>query len=82
MAGTALMAVSMSSNGRMKLVLSGGFGMNLSYELRKYGRFESIKHEIIAVDDNFALTEKDCDVWQAAEVEVDSVAFRIKNMLE
>ena len=63
-------------------ILSGGFGMNLSYELRKYGRFESIKHEIIAVDDNFALTEKDCDVWQAAEVEVDSVAFRIKNMLE
>lgn len=63
-------------------ILSGGFGMNLSYELRKFYRFESLKHEIIAVDDNFALTDKDRDVWQAAEVDADSVAFKIRNMLE
>lgn len=61
-------------------ILSGGFGMNLSQELRKCDRFESLNHEIIAVDDNFALTDSEHDAWQSAGVDVDSVYNKIKNM--
>lgn len=61
-------------------ILSGGFGMNLSFELRKYGHLEQLNHEIIAVDDNFALTDSDHDAWQSAQVDVDSVYNTIKNM--
>ena len=61
-------------------ILSGGFGMNLSFELRKYDYLESLNHEIIAVDDNFALTDSDHDAWQSAQVDVDSVYNTIKNM--
>lgn len=61
-------------------ILSGGFGMNLSQELRKCDRFESLNHKIIAVDDNFALTDSEHDAWQSAGVDVDSVYNKIKNM--
>ena len=54
--------------------------MNLSFELRKYGHLEQLNHEIIAVDDNFALTDSDHDAWQSAQVDVDSVYNTIKNM--
>ena len=63
-------------------ILSGGFGMNLSYEIRNLIPYESIRHEIIAVDDNFAVTESDRNVWEIAEVDAVSVCNRIKNMFE
>ncbi len=62
-------------------ILSGGFGMNLSFEIGKIARFESAKQEIVAVDDNFAVTDSECNAWEAAGVDTLSVYNRIINML-
>ena len=62
-------------------ILSGGFGMNLSFEIGKMARFESAKHEIVAVEDNFAVTDSERNAWEAAEVDTISLYNRIINML-
>lgn len=63
-------------------IKSGGFGMNLSFELRSSIQFVNAKHEIIAVDDNFAITDSEHNVWEAAGVDTESVYYRIKNLIQ
>ena len=54
-------------------IMSGGFGMNLSAEMRRQGVGKRARHKIIAVDDNFVVPEKDESVWQSAGVDAHSV---------
>ena len=61
-------------------ILSGGFGMNLSFELDRISELAAARQEIIAVDDNFAITDCEHNVWEAAGVDSYSVYDRIKNM--
>lgn len=63
-------------------ILSGGFGMNLSFELRRRGIMSRARHKIIAVDDNFATPEIGQTVWEAAGVDSATVAQTIIEMTE
>lgn len=63
-------------------ILSGGFGMNLSFELRRRKILTRARHKIIAVDDNFAIPEKGENVWQSAGVDSSTVADAIIEMIE
>ena len=63
-------------------ILSGGFGMNLSFELRRRRILTRARHKIIAVDDNFAVPESGENVWQAAGVDPSTVAETIIEMIE
>ncbi len=61
-------------------IMSGGFGMNLSTEMRRRSVLVGANHRIIAVDDNFAVPEKGETVWQAAKVDSNSVYEAIIEM--
>ena len=63
-------------------ILSGGFGMNLSFELRRRRIMTRARHKIIAVDDNFAVPEKGESVWQSAGVDSATVVDTIIEMIE
>jgi 1-deoxy-D-xylulose-5-phosphate synthase len=63
-------------------ILSGGFGMNLSFEMRRRGILSRARHKIIAVDDNFAIPEKGENVWEAAGVDSATVTETIIEMIE
>jgi len=63
-------------------ILSGGFGMNLSFEMRRRGILSRARHKIIAVDDNFAIPEKGESVWEAAGVDSTTVSDAIIEMVE
>ncbi len=63
-------------------ILSGGFGMNLSFELRRRRILTRARHKIIAVDDNFAIPEKGETVWQSAGVDSMTVAEAVIEMIE
>ena len=63
-------------------ILSGGFGMNLSFELRRRKILTRARHRIIAVDDNFAVPEKGETVWQSAGVDSSAVAETIIEMID
>ena len=63
-------------------ILSGGFGMNLSFELRRRGIMSRARHKIIAVDDNFAVPESGKNVWEAAGVDPATVAETVIEMIE
>ena len=54
-------------------IMSGGFGMNLSAEMKRQGVGYRARHTIMAVDDNFAIPQKGETVWQAAGVDAHSV---------
>ena len=54
-------------------IMSGGFGMNLSSEMKRQGIGYRARHRIIAVDNNFAIPGKGETVWQAAGVDANSV---------
>ena len=61
-------------------IMSGGFGMNLSAEMKRQGVGYRAKYRIIAVDDNFAVPQKGENVWQAAGVDAQSVCDTILSM--
>ena len=63
-------------------IMSGGFGMNLSFALQRNGLLQGTKHEIVAVDDNFAIPDSEQNVWESAGVDTDSVCNRIREMLQ
>jgi 1-deoxy-D-xylulose-5-phosphate synthase len=63
-------------------ILSGGFGMNLSFELRRRRILTRARHKIIAVDDNFAVPEKGESVWQSAQVDSSTVVDALIEMIE
>ena len=54
-------------------IMAGGFGMNLSAELKKQRIAPRASHKVIAVDDNFAIPQKGETVWQATGVDSRSV---------
>ena len=58
-------------------IMSGGFGMNLSSEMKRQGVGYRSRHKIIAVDDDFVIPEKGETVWQAAGVDAASVCEAI-----
>ncbi len=61
-------------------IMSGGFGMNLSAEMKRQGIGYRARHRFVAVDDNFAIPEKGESVWQAAGVDAQSVCNTILSM--
>lgn len=61
-------------------IRSGGFGMNLSDALIRRGALGERKYEIIATDDNFAVSNDGVSVYEAAGVDKGSVVSRIRNM--
>jgi 1-deoxy-D-xylulose-5-phosphate synthase len=63
-------------------ILSGGFGMNLSFEMRRRGILSRARHKIIATDDNFAIPEKGETVWEVAGVDSTTVSDAIIEMIE
>lgn len=58
-------------------IMSGGFGMNLSSEMKRQGVGYRSRHKIIAVDDDFVIPHKGETVWQAAGVDVATVCETI-----
>jgi transketolase C-terminal domain/subunit len=63
-------------------ILSGGFGMNLSFEMRRRGILSRARHKIIATDDNFAIPEKGETVWEVAGVDSTTVSDALIEMIE
>jgi transketolase C-terminal domain/subunit len=61
-------------------ILAGGFGMNLSAEMRRKGVGYRARHKIIAVDNNFAIPNVGENVWQAAGVDAQSVFEAIMSL--
>jgi deoxyxylulose-5-phosphate synthase len=61
-------------------IKSGGFGMNLSAEIKKQRIAPRAAHRIIAVDDNFAVPQKGETVWQAAGVDSHAVYEAVLEM--
>ena len=55
-------------------IMSGGFGMNLSSEMKRQGIGYRSRHKIIAVDDDFVIPQKGETVWQAAGVDAATVS--------
>ncbi len=61
-------------------ILSGGFGMNLSEEMRRRYMLSRAYKRIIAVNDSFAISESGKTVWETAGVDAHSVYETMKEM--
>ena len=61
-------------------IMSGGFGMNLSAEMKRQRVAPRALHKIIAVDDDFVIPKKGETVWQAAGVDSKTVYETILDM--
>ncbi len=61
-------------------IMSGGFGMNLSQEMRLRGVLPKSSMEIMAINDKFVMPQAGETVWQAAGVDAESVYKTISIM--
>ncbi len=55
-------------------IKSGGFGMNLSEHLRRDGIFDKVKYDIVAVDDDFVIQEREESIYTSARVSREDIA--------